>query len=734
MEQIKGTINSIRYTNTKNGYTVCDLKSDNNTHITLVGIMPMLVEGENVVATGEFVSHPDYGRQFKVEECQRDIPTREEGIIQYLSSGFIKGLGKVTAKNIVEKFKEKTFEIFQFEPYKLADIKGITPQKALFYGQAFLEHENMRNIIMLMQKYGVSSEIAVKIWNIFGAHAEEEVRKNPYRLSEADIGLGFSICDRIAFSLGLEPSSLDRLKSALLYLLSTQIAKGHTYSPKEELIKLCVKLTRVPEELINNAFDALLLEEMIFVERQYPDRVYTSDMIDAERYCARKLSGLNTKRDDYWVKDCDSLLSEYEKNQNISLDTIQLKAIKCALSQRICVITGGPGTGKTTIIKTLIEIFESKGLSTVLAAPTGRAAKRVSETSGYEAKTIHRLLEVGYSIENNEKPYFMKNEDNPLLADVLIIDEASMIDIIMMEALLKAFPWEASLILVGDADQLPSVGPGKVLSDIIESGSIPVTQLETIYRQMEESRIITNAHLINQGKMPSINEEEGDFFFIPKLSSKDVTACITDLCINHITERFGLEPIKDIQVLSPMRKGDTGVRNLNTILQKAFNPESEDKPQKQFGNTVFRLGDRVMQIRNDYSLPWTLTDENGFTSDGLGVYNGDMGIIIDIDSKEELITVCFDDNRICEYRFDRLESLEHAFAITVHKSQGTEFPAVVISLFGIPRGLICRNLLYTAVTRAKKLVVLVGNPTIMEEMVRNINERERYSGLKERLM
>ena len=313
MEQIKGTINSIRYTNTKNGYTVCDLKSDNNTHITLVGIMPMLVEGENVVATGEFVSHPDYGRQFKVEECQRDIPTREEGIIQYLSSGFIKGLGKVTAKNIVEKFKEKTFEIFQFEPYKLADIKGITPQKALFYGQAFLEHENMRNIIMLMQKYGVSSEIAVKIWNIFGAHAEEEVRKNPYRLSEADIGLGFSICDRIAFSLGLEPSSLDRLKSALLYLLSTQIAKGHTYSPKEELIKLCVKLTRVPEELINNAFDALLLEEMIFVERQYPDRVYTSDMIDAERYCARKLSGLNTKRDDYWVKDCDSLLSSMKK-------------------------------------------------------------------------------------------------------------------------------------------------------------------------------------------------------------------------------------------------------------------------------------------------------------------------------------------------------------------------------------------------------------------------------------
>ena len=734
MEQIKGTIRSIRYTNTKNGYTVCDLKTDNNMQVTLVGIIPMLVEGENVVATGEYVSHPDYGRQFKVEQCERYIPTREDGIIQYLSSGFIKGLGKVTANNIVKEFKEKTFEVFQFEPYKLAEVKGITSEKALFYGQAFLEHENMRNIIMLMQKYGISSDISIKIWKRFESHAEEEVRKNPYRLAESDIGLEFSVCDRIALSMGVEPSSLERLKSALLYLLSAEIGKGHTYSPKEELIRLGTKLTKISEELINNAFDSLLLEELIFVERQYPDRVYSKEMIEAERYLARKLTNLNYERDDYWLKDCDTLIIEYEKDQNVYLDNIQKEAIKCALSQRICVITGGPGTGKTTIIKTLIQIFEGKGLSTVLAAPTGRAAKRVSETSGYEAKTIHRLLEVGYSIEENEKPYFLRNEDNPLLADVLIIDEASMIDVIMMEALLKAFPWESSLILVGDADQLPSVGPGNVLSDIIESKAFPVVKLETIFRQNEESSIITNAHLINEGVMPPINEEEGDFFFIPKMSSKDVTACITNLCTSHITERFSLDPIQDIQVLSPMRKGDTGVRNLNNILQQALNPEREDKPQKLYGNTMFRLGDRVMQIRNDYSLPWTLTEEDGFISEGLGVYNGDMGVIIDIDFKVELITVRFYDNRVCEYRFDRLESLEHAFAITVHKSQGTEFPAVVISLFGVPRGLVERNLLYTAVTRARKLVVLVGNPTIMEEMIKNINKRERYSGLKERLM
>jgi len=693
----------------------------------------MLVEGENIVAAGEYVSHPDYGRQFKVEQCERNIPTLEEEMIQYLSSGFIKGLGKATAKNIVDKFKDKTFEVFQFEPIRLAEVKGITPGKALVFGQAFIEHENIRNIVMFMQKYGVSADTAAKIWNKFGSYAENEIKQNPYRLAEPDIGLDFSVCDRIALSQGIDPNSLGRLKSALLYVLSSETAKGHTYVPKKELIRLGARLVRVPEELLDNAFDALLLEEMIFVEKQYPDRVYSEEMIRAERYIARKLAGLNSKRDDYWVKESDALIKDYECEHGVCLDSIQKEAIKCALTNKVCIITGGPGTGKTTIIRTLIEIFDSKGLSVVLAAPTGRAAKRVSETSGYEARTIHRLLEVGYSIEDNEKPYFMRNEDNPLLADVIIIDEASMIDIVMMEALMRAFPWEAGLILVGDSDQLPSVGPGKVLSDIIESKAFPLVQLKTIFRQTEESNIITNAHLINQGDMPAVNEEEGDFFFIPRLRGKDVINCIIDLCTNHIPERFGIDP-KDIQVISPMRKGDTGVQNLNCVLQQVLNPEREDKSQKLFGNTVFRLGDRVMQIRNDYALPWTMIDKDGYVSEGLGVYNGDMGIIIDIDLKAELVTVRFDDNRVCEYRFDRLENLEHAFAATVHKSQGTEFPAVIIPLLGVPKSLACRNLLYTAVTRARKLVVLVGSPAIMEEMIKNTNERERYSGLKERLM
>ncbi len=733
MEQIRGTVGSIRYTNEKTGYTVCDLESDENTNITLVGIMPLLVEGESIIASGDFVVHPDYGRQFAVKQCERKNPTREDQIMKYLSSGFIKGMGPAIAKKIVEYFKEQTFEVFQSEPYRLTEIKGISPERALFFGQAFMEHEKMRNLVMLVQSYGISSNIAVKLWNKYGAGAEEEIRKNPYRLAENDIGLSFSVCDRIALSSGFEPYSKDRLKSAVMYLLSVSISGGHTYTPLEDLLKTGVRLAKVQEEYLLDAIDALRLEGLIVIERQHPERIYTEELLEAERYCARKLSSLNKSRNDSWINEGEKLIEKYEKEQDLFLDDIQKEAVICALSNNVSVITGGPGTGKTTIIKTLIQIYEEKGLKTILAAPTGRAAKRISETSGYEARTIHRLLEVGYSIEDDERPYFMRDEDNPLDADVLIIDEASMIDIIIMKALLKALPPDTCLVLVGDSDQLPSVGPGKVLSDIIISDAFPVVKLKTIFRQTEQSNIISNAHLINQGLMPALNIEEGDFYFIPKLSSKSVNECLIDLCVNKIPEQFGLDPVKDIQVLSPMKKGETGVRQLNVLLQRVLNPEKDDKPQKAFGSTVFRLGDRVMQIRNDYTMPWNLIDEKGHFSEGLGVYNGDLGIIEDIDMKARLITVRFDDNRVSEYNFDSANNLEHAFAITVHKSQGTEFPAVVIPLFGVPKSLVCKNILYTAVTRARKLVVLVGSPATMEEMIRNINEKERYSGLRERL-
>lgn len=733
MEQVSGTIFSIRYANGKTGYTVCELESDDNSHITLVGIMPLLTEGERIEALGEFVVHPEYGRQFAVQQCERKGPAREDQILKYLSSGFIKGMGTATAKKIVEHFREQTFEVLEYEPYRLTEIKGISPERALYFGQAFIEHEKMRSLVMFAQNFGISSNIAVRIWNNLGMGAEEMIRENPYRLAENDIGLSFAVCDRIALSMGFELHSKERLKSAVMYLLSVSVSGGHTFTPADELFKAGIKLANVKEEYLSDAVDSLRLEGRIATERQYPDRIYTEELLEAERYCARKLSLMNKRRNLSWVQEASALIEKYGNEQNLYLDDIQKEAVLCAMANGVSVITGGPGTGKTTIIRTLMKILEEKGQKVILAAPTGRAAKRISETSGYEARTIHRLLEVGYSIEDNERPYFMRNEENPLEADVLIIDEASMIDIVLMQALLKALPHDACLVLVGDADQLPSVGPGKVLSDIISSGAIPVVKLRTIFRQTEQSSIITNAHMINEGLMPALSQEEGDFYFIPKLSSKNVIESLTDLCVNSIPERFGLEPAKDIQVLSPMKNGETGVRNLNKLLQDVLNPEKDWKPQKSFGSTVFRLGDRVMQIRNDYAMPWTLTDDNGCYSEGLGVYNGDLGVIEDIDNKAEIITVRFDDNRMAEYDFDRIDNLEHAFAITVHKSQGTEFPAVVIPLFGVPKNLVSRKILYTAVTRARKLVVLVGSPAIMEEMIRNTNEKERYSGLRERL-
>ena len=732
MEQVTGIVRSIIFTNEDNGYTICEIKEGRKVH-TLVGTMPMLMPGESITAMGEWRNHPDYGPQFAVARCKRQIPTELEEMERYLASGFIKGLGPSTAKKIVARFKEETFAILQSDPMHLAEIKGIKPEKALAFGQAFSEHEAMRGVVMLVQKFGISSLYATKIWKKFGTSAEREIQKNPYRLMDPDIGLGFKTCDSIALGLGIDPCSEFRLKSAICYLLRLSGFSGHTYYLKDQLIKEARKLTRAPDQLIHNAFDALLLESAIFVERQHPDRVYTHYLLEAERHCARRLAALNQARENGMAGNVHRWLSDYEKKNRIFLDENQKTAIETALKNGVTVITGGPGTGKTTIIKALIEIFQEHGIKVLLCAPTGRAAKRISETSGYEAKTVHRLLEVAYEIGQEDRVYFSRNEENPLDADVIIMDEASMIDVVIMSSLLKALRPEAQLILVGDADQLPSVGPGKVLSDIIESGVVPVVKLDRIFRQSEESTIIVNAHRINRGLQPVFNTDEGDFYFIPKLDPRETVEAVIELCASHIPERFGYDFMRDIQVLTPMRKGDTGVHNLNAMLQQRFNPPREIKPQKLMGAVVYRAGDRVMQIKNDYNKVWNQLDQRGNLIEGMGIYNGDTGIITDVDLRNQVLTVKYDDQRICEYTFDTLDDLEHAYAVTVHKSQGSEFPAVVIPLIKVPPMLVYRNLLYTAITRAKGLVVIIGNPDILRRMVETTNERERCSGLKERL-
>lgn len=731
MEQLVGTIHSIKYTNDKNGYTVCDLKAGKKL-ITLVGYMPMLVPGESMVALGEWITHNEYGRQFNVKSCERKAPSALDEMEKYLGSGFIKGLGPATARRIVETFTEETFDIMRSEPMRLSEIRGITAEKALAYGQAFLEYDAMRGTIMLMQRYGIPASYTHKVWKKFGQASEEEIQRNPYRLSEADIGLGFQFCDRIALGLGIDPCSIFRLKSALHYLLALSVQNGHSYYPLDKLLEESQQLTHAAQGLIQNALDQMLLEESVFIDKKYPDRIYTDLLFEAESYCAARLVQMNAEPDDCPDCDVERWLSDFESKNNILLDGFQKDAARCALKSGICVITGGPGTGKTTIIKALIHVFAQMDKSVFLCAPTGRASKRVSETSGCEAKTIHRLLEVGYAIDKEERPYFSRNEDNPLEAEVIIVDETSMIDIVIMSALLRAIPEGCRLVLVGDVDQLPSVGPGKVLGDIIGSKLFPVVKLERIFRQSEESMIILNAHKINQGIQPLINGEESDFYFIQRMDAREAVKAVVELCAAKIPERFGFDPMREIQVLTPMRKGETGVYSLNQKLQERLNPFSAEKPEKVSGNTIWRLGDRVMQIRNDYTRPWTQANSSGGWLDGQGVYNGDTGVILDIDSKAQILTIRFDDLRTCEYAFDSLDDLEHAYAVTVHKSQGSEFPAVIIPLFAVPSALVCRNLIYTAVTRAKKLVIFVGNPFILEQMVENINEKERFSGLKER--
>jgi len=727
---LEGIVEDIIYTNEENGYIVCDIRCTKDV-VTVVGYMPFISVGETIKVTGKWTTHPDYGEQLKAEYYEKVLPEEADEIEKYLASGVIKGIGPATARKIVERFGEKTFDIILSKPELLSEIKGISLDKALKIGEAFAKQRELKSVVTFFQEYGISPALSIKIYRAFGDKTIDEIKANPYRLADEAFGIGFKTADKIAMRLGVDLFSKLRLCSGIKYALSLAASNGHTYLPEDKLKEYASRLLGVGVESIEDALVSLLFTNEVCMEKKEGvNNIYLYSLHLAENEVCKRLLELSSVkfRDD--ICDFDSKIERLQAEEGITLAEMQKIAVREAMTNGVLVITGGPGTGKTTIIKSIIKLLNKEGYSIVLAAPTGRAAKRMTETTGFEAKTIHRLLEIGYVGADN-RLVFQKNENDPLDADVIIIDEMSMVDILLMHHLLKAVPQGARLILVGDVNQLPSVGAGNVLKDIISSGIIKTVKLTEIFRQAEESMIIVNAHRINRGEPPLINTGGKDFFFIQRNTLDSIVKTVVELCSKRLPDAYGYDPMKHIQVLTPMRKGPAGVLNLNVELQKALNPAGRNKAEKSFRDFVIRVGDRVMQIRNNYSLRWRKI--NSDDEEGMGVFNGDTGIVHEIDPDEHRLTVLFDDEKIVDYDFVALDEIEPAYAITIHKSQGSEFPAVILPIFPGPEILLTRNLLYTAVTRAKDIVVIVGMEDVLFHMVSNERETLRYSSLSSKL-
>ena len=730
MEKIAGYVEHIIYRNTDNGYTVLNLVSGEE-EITCVGIFAAITEGENIEATGDYTDHPTYGTQFKVVSFEEKAPEDEEAIERYLGSGAIKGIGLAMAARIVRRFKEDTFRIIEEEPERLAEIKGISERKAMEIASQVNEKRDLRQAMIFLQQFGITMNLAVKIYNRYGQEVYGILKENPYRLADDIEGVGFRTADDIAAKAGIRTDSDFRVRSGILYTLLQASGEGHTYLPKEELTAKTVELLGVDAAVIEKNYMDLAMERKIIM-KQISERteIYASSFYYMEANTATMLRQLNISYD---VADAEieHRIHKIEKQTGMQLDEHQVSAVKEAVRNGLLVITGGPGTGKTTTINTIIRYFEMEGMDIFLAAPTGRAAKRMSETTGFQARTIHRMLELNGGVEGSAG--FERNESNPLETDVVIIDEMSMVDITLMNSLLKAVAAGTRLILVGDINQLPSVGPGSVLKDIIESGACNVVMLTKIFRQASTSDIIVNAHKINRGEEVSLDNKSMDFFFLKRYEADIIINVVLQLVKQKLPKFVDATPY-DIQVLTPMRKGLLGVERLNGILQQYLNPPDRSKREKEHGDMIFREGDKVMQTKNNYQLEWEISTKFGLTVDkGMGIFNGDMGIIKEINDFAETMTVEFDEGRKVEYSFKLLDELELAYAITIHKSQGSEYPAVVIPLLSGPSMLMNRNLLYTAVTRARKCVTLVGNEKTFSQMIHNISQQKRYSGLCERL-
>ena len=733
MEVRKGYVEHIVFRNNDNGYTVFQLVSEEE-ELTCVGLFSVLAEGELVQVSGYMKEHPLYGEQLQVEQYELLAPEDETAMERYLGSGAIKGIGAAMAARIVRRFKGDTFRIIEEEPERLAEVKGISEKKAIEISAQMEEKKDLRQAMMFLTQYGISVPLAVKIYQQYGNRAYQVVEENPYRLADDISGIGFKIADEIASRIGIHTDSDYRIRSGLLYVLLQATGEGHTCLPKDDLLHRASALLGVEEEQMETQLMNLCMDrKLVMKEQNGKVMVWYGQYYYMELNVAKMLHDLNLEcemEESQIVKK----LSKVEKQASITLDEMQRKAVVEAVKNGVLVITGGPGTGKTTTINAIIRYFETEDMEILLAAPTGRAAKRMTEATGWEAVTIHRLLELsGVPSDDRSTASFERNEENPLEADVIIIDEMSMVDIFLMNALLKAVSVGTRLILVGDINQLPSVGPGCVLKDIIRAGSCPVVQLTRIFRQASQSDIIVNAHKINRGEHVTLDNKSRDFFFLQRQDPNVILRVVLALVQEKMPRYVDARPT-DIQVLTPMRKGSLGVENLNEMLQRYLNPPSPEKNEKETARGRFREGDKVMQIKNNYQIEWEARNRYGIAIDkGTGIFNGDMGIVQQIDLLAETMEVLFDDYRTVTYSFQMLEELELAYAVTIHKSQGSEYPAVVIPLLTGPRMLMNRNLLYTAVTRARSCVTLVGSPETFAQMIDNASEQTRYSGLYDRI-
>lgn len=719
--EMSGTVERVIFRNEKNQYTVLELNNSEEL-VTVVGTLPFVSAGEELKVIGVWSNHPSFGPQFKAEVCERSRPATAAAILKYLSSGAVKGIGAATAARIVETFGENSLEVIEKEPERLAQVKGVTKSKAKRISEDFQQANGIKDVMARLGKYGITPEESVRIWKRYGAHAEECIRQDPFCLCDEELDIDFARADTIAASLEMPQDDSGRIRAGILHVLRHNADNGHTCLPRDRLAQVAARMLQVEVESVGGTlrsmeetFDVQAQtfgeREFIFLPRYYQSETYSADRLKMMlRYPPQSIVGV------------EGAIKEVEIRENIHYAAEQKEAIVQALEKGFLILTGGPGTGKTTTLNGIIRILKNKGETVLLAAPTGRAAKRMSELTGEEAKTVHRLLQVEWDDQDN--PVFSRNERNPLECDAVVVDELSMVDTLLFEGILRALPLGCRLILVGDCDQLPSVGAGNVLGDLIASGMFPVVQLTEIFRQSMESLIVTNAHRIVAGQMPELRDKAHDFFFLPLRRAESISNTIVDLCARRLPASYGYSVFQDIQVLAPSRKGELGTIELNHRLQEALNPPEKGKKELSIGGSILREGDKVMQVKNNYNLPWTRSD--GTT--GEGVFNGDVGILVEIDKAAGALTVAIDDKMVL-YDTDYANELELAYAATVHKSQGNEFQAVILPMFPGPKQLQYRNLLYTAVTRAKSLLILVGEEGTIQNMVANDRKTRRYSGL-----